>query len=232
MNASRRDASSLCVHSQVEAIGSVGGGGGGVGEGGGGGGGGVADGRVNTHCWCYLLVHLCYSGPQLRLPGPAGCPERSESSWHRRWSWLWCLLPGRGGGGGRRRRRRRRRREERRGRWGRRVGDKDTDSLDKRRTKTQGFLVWRLFLLNTHLQKAASLCSAFMEFVQKVPRVRFNIIWKYFYKNNYICCREHWLPLTSKKNPSNFAALKHTCEGLYCSLSRGYELWRRFLFIV
>lgn len=48
MNASRRDASSLCVHSQVEAIGSVGGGGGGVGEGGGGG--GVADGRVNTHC--------------------------------------------------------------------------------------------------------------------------------------------------------------------------------------
>lgn len=28
------------------------------------------------------------------LPGPAGCPERSESSWRRRWSWLWCPLLG------------------------------------------------------------------------------------------------------------------------------------------
>ena len=192
MNAGRRDTSSLRVHSQVEAVGSgwwrwV--------VGGGGGGGGVADGRVNTHCWCYLLVHLCCSGPQLRLPGPAGCPERSESSWHRRWSWLWCLLPGRGGKG----REGKEEEEERRGGWGRRVGDKDTDSLYKRRTKTQGFLVWRLFLLNTHLQKAASFCSTFMEFVQKVPREHFNIIWKYFVKtaNNYICCREHWLPLTS-----------------------------------
>lgn len=137
-NECRWDAASLCVDSQAVAVTLLSGGlrwrcrwaG------------GVTDDRVNTHCWCYLLVHLCCSGPQWRLPGPAGCPERSESSWHWRWSWLWCLLLGKGG---------RRGREGRRvGRRGIRTGRKETDLLYRNLTNLKVPPPAEAFLLNIH----------------------------------------------------------------------------------
>lgn len=51
----------------------------------------------STHCWRYLLVHLCYWGPRWPRPDPAECPENPGNPWHPRWNSPWNLLWGKTG---------------------------------------------------------------------------------------------------------------------------------------